>query len=151
MGSCLSLVGGSRLVDLRGRSFPLCEYILSLLSRLFDHRRLYQDRGDLLKVTSRWWQVMLLESSLSSDEDALPPETGSDQPAPPCAEPPTGDTSSRRLETATCLVSSGPAASVCGGGAGSTFPVRGDTGEVLPLLPLPPQLTGFLWPSNKSK
>ncbi|RZR91337.1 hypothetical protein BHM03_00019435, partial [Ensete ventricosum] len=97
---------------------------------------------DLLKVTSRWWQVMLLESSLSSDEDALPPETGSDQPAPPCAEPPTGDTSSRRLETATCLVSSGPAASVCGGGAGSTFPVRGDTGEVLPLLPLPPQLTG---------
>ncbi|RWW49080.1 hypothetical protein BHE74_00044813 [Ensete ventricosum] len=84
-------------------------------------------------------------------EDALPPETGSDQPAPPCAEPPTGDTSSRRLETATCLVSSGPAASVCGGGAGSTFPVRGDTGEVLPLLPLPPQLTGFLWPSNKSK
>ncbi|RRT42188.1 hypothetical protein B296_00018312 [Ensete ventricosum] len=44
-GSCLALIEGSRLVGLRGRSFPLCEYVLPLLDYLSGRQCLYQGHG----------------------------------------------------------------------------------------------------------
>lgn len=67
--------------------------------------------------TREMWRALITTFPYKA-RGRLPTETGSDQPAPPpfppCAEPPTGDTSSRRVETATCLVSSGRAVFVRG-------------------------------------
>ncbi|RWW17061.1 hypothetical protein GW17_00019030 [Ensete ventricosum] len=49
-GSCLSSVGGPCLVGLHEQSFPLCECILSLLSKLSGRQRLHQGLSRAMRV-----------------------------------------------------------------------------------------------------